>query len=265
MNLLLSETLINTLIRYLVLSETTVLAYTRNYPLFRTIRDLMYGCACVWAFFIRPPIVPNGNGWMFSDFRSIHSSLTEWLWGVCNTPLHGYAYWIDGWYRYVCVGAYCIRPSIVSNGNGWIFLDSWSIHSSLAGCLWGVCNTPLHGYTYWIDRWCRCAYVYAFFIRPSIVSCRNGWTFSDSGSIHSSLAGYLWGVCNTPLYGYAYLIDRWYRCAYVGAYCIRPPIVSNGNGWTFSDYGSIHSSLTGCLWGVCFCALHGYTYLIDGW
>ena len=321
MRLLLSETLMNALIRYLVLSETMVLVYTRNRQLFWTIRgsyifrllmlaynmdfsifsegngwtfsdsgsihsslagwlwgvcfcdlhgyvyliDGWYRCACVGAYCIRPTIVSSGNGWPFSDFRSIHSSLTEWLWGVCNTPLHGYAYWIDGWYRYVCVGAYCIRPSIVSNGNGWIFLDSWSIHSSLAGCLWGVCNTPLHGYTYWIDRWCRCAYVYAFFIRPSIVSCRNGWTFSDSGSIHSSLAGYLWGVCNTPLYGYAYLIDRWYRCAYVGAYCIRPPIVSNGNGWTFSDYGSIHSSLTGCLWGVCFCALHGYTYLIDGW
>ena len=43
----LSKTLMNTLTRYLVLSETTVLAYTRNRQLFRTIRDLMYGCAYV--------------------------------------------------------------------------------------------------------------------------------------------------------------------------------------------------------------------------
>ena len=87
--LLLSETLMNTLIRYLVLSETTVFVCARNHPLLRTIRDLMYGCACVWAFFIRPSIVSSGNGWIFSDFRSIYSSLAEYLWGVCNTPLHG--------------------------------------------------------------------------------------------------------------------------------------------------------------------------------
>ena len=42
----------NTLIRYLVLSETTVLAYTRNYPLFRTIRDLMCRYFYVGAFLI---------------------------------------------------------------------------------------------------------------------------------------------------------------------------------------------------------------------
>ena len=65
----------NTLIRYLVLSETTILAYTRNHPLFRTIRDLTYRCAYVGAYSIRPSIVSNGNGWTFSDFRSIHLSL----------------------------------------------------------------------------------------------------------------------------------------------------------------------------------------------
>ena len=38
MRLLLSETLMNALIRYLVLSETMVLVYTRNRQLFWTIR-----------------------------------------------------------------------------------------------------------------------------------------------------------------------------------------------------------------------------------
>ena len=51
------------------------------------------------------------------------------------------------------VGAYCIRPSIIPNENGQSFEDSWFMQSSLAGCLWGVCNTPLHGYAYLIDRW----------------------------------------------------------------------------------------------------------------
>ena len=37
----------NTLIGYLVLSETTVLAYARNRLLFRTIEDLRYRCAYV--------------------------------------------------------------------------------------------------------------------------------------------------------------------------------------------------------------------------
>ena len=143
----------NTLIRYLVLSETTVLAYTRNHPLFRTIRDLRCRYFYVGAYCIRPTIVSSGNGRTFLDFGSMHSFLAGCLWGVCNTPLHGYAYLIDGWYRYVCVGAYCIRSSIVSNGNGWTFSDFRSIHSSLAECLWGVCNTPLHGYAYLIDGW----------------------------------------------------------------------------------------------------------------
>ena len=98
----------NTLIRYLVLSETTVLAYTRNHPLFRTIRDLRYRCFYVGAYCIRPTIVSSGNGRTFSDFGSIHSSLAKYLWGVCNTPLHGYAYRIDGWYRCFQVGAFLI-------------------------------------------------------------------------------------------------------------------------------------------------------------
>ena len=164
----------NALIRYLVLSETTVLAYTRNHPLFRTIEDLTYRCACVGAYCIRPSIVSNGNRWTFSDFRSIHLSLTGCLWGVCNTPLHGYTYLIDGWCRCFQVGAYCIRPTIVSSGNKWTFLDYVSIHLSLTGCLWGVCNTPLPRYTYLIDRWCRCACVWAYCIRPSIISNGNG-------------------------------------------------------------------------------------------
>ena len=164
----------NTLIRYLVLSETTVLAYIRNHPLFRTIGDLTYRCACVGAYCIRPTIVSNGNGWTFTDFRSIHSSLAGCLWGVSIMPLHGYAYLIDGWYRCAYVGAYCIRPTIVSSGNGRTFSDFRSIRLFLAEYLWGVCNTPLHGYTYLIDGWYRCACVGAYCIRPSIVSSGNG-------------------------------------------------------------------------------------------
>ena len=192
--------------------------------------DGWYRYVCVGAYCIRPSIVSNGNGWTFSDFRSIRLFLAEYLWSVCNTPLHGYAYWIDGWYRCAYVGAYCIRPSIVSNGNGWTFSNFRPMHSSLAEYLWGVCNTPLPGYTYWIDGWYRYVCVGAYCIRPSIVSNGNGWTFSDFRSIRLFLAEYLWSVCNTPLHGYAYWIDGWYRCAYVGAYCIRPSIVSNGNG-----------------------------------
>ena len=227
--------------------------------------DGWYRCAYVGAYCIRPTIVSDGNGRTFSDFRSIRLFLAEYLWGVCNTPLHGYAYWIDGRYRCACVGAYCIRPSIVSNGNRWTFSDFRSIHSSLAKYLWGVCNTPLHGYVYLIDGWYRCAYVGAYCIRPSIVSDGNGRTFSDSGSIHSSLAEYLWGVSITPLPGYVYLIDGWYRCACVGAYCIRPTIVSCGNGWTFSDFRSIRLFLAEYLWGVSITPLPRYVHLIDGW
>ena len=160
----------------------------------------------------------------------MHSSLTECLWGVSITPLHGYAYWIDGRYRCACVEVYCIRPTIVSSGNGWTFSDFRSIHSSLAECLWGVCNTPIHGYAYWIDGRYRCACVEAYCIRPSIISNGNGWTFSDYGSIHSSLMECLWGVSITPLHGYTHWIDGWYRYACVGAFFMRSSIVSNGNG-----------------------------------
>ena len=56
---------------------------------------------------------------------------------------------------YMCdrAGAYCIRPSIIPNENGQSFGDSLFIHSSLAGCLWGVCNTPLPRYAHLIDGW----------------------------------------------------------------------------------------------------------------
>ena len=56
---------------------------------------------------------------------------------------------------YMCarVGAYCIRPSIIPNENGQSFGDSWDIQSSLAGYLWGVCNTPLPRYAHLIDGW----------------------------------------------------------------------------------------------------------------
>ena len=56
---------------------------------------------------------------------------------------------------YMCahVGAYCIRPSIIPDKNRQSFGDSWDIHSSLAGCLWGVCNTPLPRYAHLIDGW----------------------------------------------------------------------------------------------------------------
>ena len=56
---------------------------------------------------------------------------------------------------YMCarVGAYCIRPSTISNENGQSFGDSLFIHSSLAECLWGVCNTPLPRYAHLIDGW----------------------------------------------------------------------------------------------------------------
>ncbi len=51
----------NTLIRYLVLSETTVLAYTRNHPLFRTIRDDHIFRILMLAYNIDTPIIPNEN------------------------------------------------------------------------------------------------------------------------------------------------------------------------------------------------------------
>ncbi len=94
---------------------------------------------------------------------------------------------------YMCdrIGAYCIRPSIIPNKNGQSFGDSWSMQSSLAGCLWGVCNTPLPRYAHLIDGWYRCAYVGAYCILPSIIPNENGQSFGDSLFIHSSLAGCL--------------------------------------------------------------------------
>ena len=108
----------NTLIRYLVLSETTVFVCTIKRPLFRRIRDSHIFRLLMLVYNIDSSILSEGNGWTFSDFRSIHSSLAGCLWVVSITPLHGYMYWIDGWYRCAYVGVYCIRPSIVSDGNG---------------------------------------------------------------------------------------------------------------------------------------------------
>ena len=154
----------NTLIRYLVLSETAVFVYARNHPLFRTIRDDYIFHLLMWVYNIDSPIIPNENRWTFSDFRSIHSSFAEYLWGVCFCALHGCAYWIDRWYRCACVGAYCIRFPIIPNENRWTFSDFRSIHSSLAGCLWGVCFCALHGYAYLLDRWYRYFQVGVFLI-----------------------------------------------------------------------------------------------------
>ena len=87
----------NTLIRYLVLSETAVLDYTRNYPLFRTIRDSHIFRLLAFSYNIDLPIVSNENGKSFGNSWDIHLSLTGYLWGVSITPLHGYTYLIDGW------------------------------------------------------------------------------------------------------------------------------------------------------------------------
>jgi len=55
-----------------------------------------------------------------------------------------------------------------------------------------------------------------------------------------------------------------YMCARVGAYCIRPSIIPNENRQSFGDSLFIHSSLTGCLWGVCFCA-PTRVHVLDRW
>ena len=227
--------------------------------------DGWWRCFYVGAYCIRPSIIPNENGQSFGDSLFIHSSLTGWLQVVCNTPLHGYTYWIDGWQGFFQVETYCIRSSIIPNKNGQSFEDSWSMQSSLAGCLWGVCNTPLRGYVYLIDGQYRCAHIWAYAIRPSIISNKNGQSFGDLWDMRSSLAGWLQGVCNTPLHGYAYLIDRWQGCFQVWAFCIRPSIIPNENGQSFGDSLFIHSSLTGCLQGVCNTPLPRYAHLIDGW
>ena len=127
------ETIFNSWNRYLLLSETTENLRYRCAPSSETIGGLGYMCDRVGAYCIRPSIIPNKNGQSFGDSWDIQSSLAGCLWGVSITPLHRYAYWIDEWYRYVCVGAYCIRPPIIPNGNGWTFSDFRSIQSSLAG------------------------------------------------------------------------------------------------------------------------------------
>ena len=99
MRLLSSDTLMNTLIRHLILSETTVLAHTVNHPLFRTIRGSCIFRLLMLVYNMDSSILSEGNGWTFSDFRSIHSSLTGCLWGVSIIPLHEYTHLIDGWYR----------------------------------------------------------------------------------------------------------------------------------------------------------------------
>ena len=91
------ETIFNSWKRYLLLSETTENLGYRCAPLSETIGGLGYMCDRVGAYCIRPSIIPNENGQSFGDSLFIHSSLAGWLWGVCNTPLHGYAYLIDGW------------------------------------------------------------------------------------------------------------------------------------------------------------------------
>ena len=98
----------NTLIGYLVLSETTVFFYARNHPLLRTIRDDHIFRLLMWVYNIDSPIISNENRSTFSDFRSIHSSLAEDLWGVCFCALHGCAYLLDRWCRCFQVGAFLI-------------------------------------------------------------------------------------------------------------------------------------------------------------
>ena len=147
------ETIFNSWKRHLLLSETTENLWYRCAPLSETIGGLGYMCARVGAYCILPSIIPNENGQSFGNSWDIQSSLAGWLWGVCNTPLHGYTHLIDRWWGYFYVGAYCIRPSIIANKNGQSFGDSLFIHSSLAGWLWGVWNTPLHGYAHLIDGW----------------------------------------------------------------------------------------------------------------
>ena len=147
------ETIFNPWNRYLLLSETTENLWHRCASLSETIGGLGYMCDRVGEYCIRPSIIPNKNGQSFGDSLFIHSSLAGYLQGVCNTPLHGYAYLIDRWQGRFYVGAYCIRPSIIPNENGKSFGDSLFIHSSLARCLQGVCNTPIPRYAHLIDGW----------------------------------------------------------------------------------------------------------------
>ena len=91
------EIIFNSWNRYLLLSETTENLRHRCAPLSETIEGLGYMCAHVGAYCIRPSIIPNENKQSFWGSWSIRSSLVECLCGVCNTPIHGYMYFIDGW------------------------------------------------------------------------------------------------------------------------------------------------------------------------
>ena len=51
----------NTLIRYLVLSETAVFFYARNHPLFRTIKDDHIFRLLMLSYNIDSPIIPDEN------------------------------------------------------------------------------------------------------------------------------------------------------------------------------------------------------------
>ena len=147
------QTIFNSWKKHLLLSETTENLGYRCAPSSETIGGLGYMCDRVGAYCICPSIIPNENGQSFGDLSSIHSSLAGCLWGVCNTTLTRYTHLIDRWQGRFYVGAYCIRPSIIPNENGQSFGDSLFIHSSLAGCLQGVCNTPLPRYAHLIDGW----------------------------------------------------------------------------------------------------------------
>ena len=129
------EAIFNSWNRYLLLSETAENLGYRCASLSETIEVLAYMRARVGAYCIRLSIIPNKNRQSFGDSWSMQSSLSGCLWGVCKTPLPRYVHLIDGWYRCAYVGAYCIRPSIISNENRQSFGDSWDIHSSLTECL----------------------------------------------------------------------------------------------------------------------------------
>mgnify|MGYP000932643286 CR=1 len=51
----------NTLIRYLVLSETAVFVYAGNHPLLWTIRDDHIFRLLMWVYNIDSQIIPNEN------------------------------------------------------------------------------------------------------------------------------------------------------------------------------------------------------------
>ena len=103
------------------------------------------------------------------------------------------------------VGAYCIRPT--GRHHRWRIHVPGYDHSSLAGCLGGVCDTPLHR-------------VRAFGTCIRALSGASGYPCRGvlhtptgrpgtgrihvPGYDHSSLAGCLGGVFNTPLHRYGH-------------------------------------------------------------